>query len=72
MSSLMKSLSDTEIRDYTEQGKGWDPLTCSYYLYLCTIGIGNGGLDSGTCSYIYSQCGYTPGGGGGCGTCTCH
>ncbi|OXT07234.1 hypothetical protein CE561_08525 [Thermoanaerobacterium thermosaccharolyticum] len=68
MFKLMKSLSDEEIKDYTEEGKGLTPAECTYYLLLCSTGY-----DSGTCSYILRECGYTGGGGGGtCGTCTCH
>lgn len=78
MSNLIKSLSNEEIKNYTKEGKGLTTAQCAYYISLCTVGIpgaggGTGGLDCGTCSYIFQQCGYKPGGGGGgnCGTCTC-
>ncbi|MFS0673473.1 glycocin F family RiPP peptide [Ornithinibacillus sp. 179-J 7C1 HS] len=69
MQGLVKRLSDDEILNFTENAKGvGDPAWCTYYLALCASGY-----DSGTCSWIFSQCGYGGGGGGGggCGTCTC-
>lgn len=68
MSKLMKSLSNEEIKNYTEKG-GFTKAQCTYYLALCASGY-----DSGTCDYILKSCGYTSGtpSDPGCGTCTCH
>ena len=74
--SSVRVISDSEIDELTNSGKGFTKAQCEYYLYLCTIGVPAGSpRDSGTCSWIMQQCGYnpgTPGGGGGCSTCTCH
>lgn len=69
MSKLMKSLSNEEILEFTEKG-GFNAFQCTYYLALCSTGY-----DSGTCSWILKECGYTNGGGNGgsgCSGCTCH
>ncbi|GAF22877.1 MULTISPECIES: glycocin F family RiPP peptide [Shouchella] len=71
MSKLKVALSDEEIDTYTSEGKGpfdvGGAAWCTYYVALCSTG-----RDSGTCGWIFEQCGVGGGGGGGgCGTCVC-
>lgn len=69
MSELFKVLSDAEITEYTNQGKG--SANCTYAQIMCNMfwpgiikGVAYddntiGSLDCGTCSYWASQCGWT-------------
>lgn len=67
MSKLLKSLSEEEINEVSDLGKG-----CPYHaLVLC-----GAGYDSGSCGWVFEQCGAksSPSSGGACkkGTgCTC-
>lgn len=77
MAKALRVISDEEIREFTKHGKGLSAVQCSYYWYLCFVGLpGNGPSDCGTCSWIMQQCGWKPSSGSGsgnsCGTCTCH
>lgn len=78
MAKALRVISDEEIKEFTKQGKGLSAAQCTYYWYLCFVGLpGNGPSDSGTCSWIMQQCGWGNSGGSGgrnnnCGTCTCH
>lgn len=53
MSSLLTVLSENEIEEQTELGKGCNLV----HLALCASG-----RDSGTCTNVFKQCGYKPGG----------
>lgn len=78
MSNMLKAVSDEEISKVTKLGKGVTPLVCAYNWALCFVGYPkNGPSDSGTCTYLMQQCGWTSYGDGSsgltssCGTCTC-
>jgi|GEM_PF-2842663 len=67
----MNYLSDQEVLEYTEKGKG---INCAYAISACCLGY-VAGYDCGTCAYIFKQCGYNGGSGGGSGSgggCTAH
>ncbi|MGG3279573.1 glycocin F family RiPP peptide [Paenibacillus solani] len=66
MAQLKTFLSEEEIQEYSSEGKGFSKAECLYYLGLCSSGY-----DSGTCSFIFEQCGFNGGGNPPCSTCTC-
>lgn len=71
MNGLVKKLSDDEVKGITTYGKGNDSICGNYYLIVMCSTIG-WKYDSGSCSYLWSNCGGSgSGGGGSCGTCTC-
>lgn len=69
MSKLKKVLTDEEIREYTEEGKGFSKAQCGYYVVMCGA---DGGC--GNCDWLMKQCGKPNTGSGSgrpCHGCAC-